>query len=506
MNRSVGKGAFVLIVSGFICKLFGALFRLPLTNILGIEGIAIFQMVMSLYSLAIIFVSNGVTSSLAKLVSSSRARGEGVKSSGYLKIGIKYVLFVGLMLGGILSIFSSKIASLQGLNSGRNYYLMLLLLPLGGLIGVYRGILQGHELMTPTAISQIIEQVSRFAFGLSFAYFFGRKGAESGVFGAFLGIVISEVLAFVYLQFVLSKRSSRECSCIEKKEFYRAVLPLSFSSGVIPFTHAIESLMVLPLLEMGGIEREIGQKLYGLQTGMVGVILSFPLLISIAVGTSLLPKVSYLSSTGEHEEERRIVSNAFSIMWTMLVPLVIGLCAISSEFYLLVYPSAIKGLGLVAEGLTYITAISILMAGIMQFLISLLQAKGFFKEVLIFSIIGGCVKIISLILLARIGSIGIYALPISNCLLNITIAICGIIKLYSYVKIDLFNLFLPPLSGLVMFLAVKLLLSSVGGVVGIILSIIAGGGVYLVLTLPLWQEFLKVILDKFKKSKKHLEN
>ena len=50
MKNNVGKGAFVLIVSGLICKLFGGLFRLPLTNIIGIEGIGIFQMIFSIYA------------------------------------------------------------------------------------------------------------------------------------------------------------------------------------------------------------------------------------------------------------------------------------------------------------------------------------------------------------------------------------------------------------------------------------------------------------------------
>lgn len=503
MKRSVGKGAFVLVLSGIVCKLFGAFFRLPLTNVLGIEGIAIFQMVMSLYSLAIIFVSNGVTNSLAKLVASSRAKGEVVKTSGYLKIGVKYVLWVGIVLGGLFAIFSNQIALLQGVSGGENYLLMLLLLPLGGLIGVYRGIIQGHELMSPTAISQIIEQVSRFAFGLSFAYFFGKQGVNSGVFGAFLGIVISEVLAFIYLQFILSKNVKFSPSVIEKREFYLAVLPLSFSSAVIPLTHAIESLIILPLLTSGGIDGGVAQKLYGLQTGMVGTILSFPLLISIAVGTSLLPKVSYLSSMGLKEEERQIEGRAFAVMWAILVPLTLGICAISKEFYLLVYPSAIKGFMEIAEGLTYVTALSTLMAGIMQFFISVLQAKGFFKEVLFYSIIGGVIKILTLVIFARIEGVGIYALPLSNTLLNTTISLCGVIKLYSHVKVEFFSLALPLLSGLVMFMAVKLLLFSVGGTAGLILSIFAGGGVYLVLTLPIWLEFLKVMQDK---CKKRLEN
>ena len=34
-------GAFILLISGIICKFLGAFFRLPLTNMLGIEGIGI---------------------------------------------------------------------------------------------------------------------------------------------------------------------------------------------------------------------------------------------------------------------------------------------------------------------------------------------------------------------------------------------------------------------------------------------------------------------------------
>ena len=65
MKSSVGKGALILIISGLICKFFGALFRLPLTNILGIEGIGIFQMIMSVYALLSAIVTSGVSSACA---------------------------------------------------------------------------------------------------------------------------------------------------------------------------------------------------------------------------------------------------------------------------------------------------------------------------------------------------------------------------------------------------------------------------------------------------------
>ena len=507
MSKSVGKGAFILVVSGLICKLFSVLYRLPLTNILGIEGIAIYQMVMSLYSLATVFLSSGLTSALSKLISSARAKGEVLKIKGFLKIGIKYVFAVGLGLGFVMAIFSPFISKIQGFNSGQCYLIMVLLLPLGGLIGVYRGVIQGYENMTPTATSQIIEQVTKFAFGLIFAYLFGRQSPEAGVFGAFLGILISEMVAIIYLYFTLNKKVkfSRE-TVIEKREFFSAVLPLSFSGGVIPLTHAIESLVILPLLSIAGIENGVAKSLYGLQTGVVGTILSFPLLVSVAVGVALLPKISFLSSSGNHQDEEKTITRAFSVMWACLVPLVLGLTAISREVYLLLFPSVIKDFLVLSNQLTILTAFSVLLSGVMQFLLSILQAKGLFSKALIFSLIGGAGKIATLVILARIKGIGIFALPISNAVLFGTVSVCAMIKLYKTVKVPFFNLALPLLSGAVMFMAVKLFISSFSGGVGLFFAIIVGGSVYVVLTLPLWIEILSPLIAKFKKSKNHLEN
>ena len=59
--------------------------------------------------------------------------------------------------------------------------------------------MQGFETMYPTAISQVIEQGIRFIFGLLFAFIFIKKSVDMGVFGAFLGIVVGEILSALYL-------------------------------------------------------------------------------------------------------------------------------------------------------------------------------------------------------------------------------------------------------------------------------------------------------------------
>ena len=116
MKSSVGKGALILIISGLICKFFGALFRLPLTNILGIEGIGIFQMIMSVYALLSAIVASGVSSALSKLISTARASGEMEKARKLYALAIKFALILALVLGFIILFLSGSSSSPQQLN------------------------------------------------------------------------------------------------------------------------------------------------------------------------------------------------------------------------------------------------------------------------------------------------------------------------------------------------------------------------------------------------------
>lgn len=501
MKNNVGKGAFVLILSGFICKIFGGLFRLPLTNIVGIEGIGIYQMISSIYSLALVFVSGGVTNSLSKLVSSARARGDYKIIGSYIRYALIFSLAVALGFAFFFLLFSRSIGSLQGLGSGsQTYKLFALILPLGALIGITRGLLQGYENMVPTAVSQILQQVSKLAFGLIFAYLLGKGDVGSGVFGAFLGITFSEVLACVYLIFIASRKKGLSYGKEGKKEFFSASLPLTFGGVVLPMTHAVESLFIIPLLMKAGLEREIATSLYGVQTGVVGAIMNFPLIISMAVAVSLLPNLSRLSANGDSEGQKKLISTSFSCMWFLLIPLVLGIMAISGGLYPIIYPRVIDGYFDITMQLTILGGISIIMTAIMQFLVAVLQANGFYSHSLIFHALGGIAKTSFLFIFAPMKEISIYAVAISNILLSLIVSICILVKLGKLIKIPLIELLLPLTASVIMFLSVKVFLSLVGGIFGVVLSVIIGMGLYFVFTLPLVTKYFHIFVDNFRKK------
>lgn len=74
-GQSFLKGAIIISVGGFIAKLLGAIYRIPLTNVLGGEGMGIYQMVYPLYCLLLTVSATGIPSGLAREISHA-VRGE----------------------------------------------------------------------------------------------------------------------------------------------------------------------------------------------------------------------------------------------------------------------------------------------------------------------------------------------------------------------------------------------------------------------------------------------
>ena len=498
MRKSVEMGAVVLIFSGIICKFFGALFRLPLTNIIGIEGIGIFQMIMSLYSLVLVLVTGGVTVTLSKLISSARAVNDYSKIKCVVRSSLIFSLGLGALLSILFSIFAKQISSLQGIGeSFPCYWLFLILVPASALIGVFRGTIQGYENMIPTAVSQIIEQVFKFVFGLLFAYIFARGGAWHGVFGAFIGIVLSEIFAFIYLMFHVFKKVHfvEESEKGYSKEFFYAVVHLTFSNSIMPLTNAFDSLIIVSRLVVAGFAIDKATALFGLQTGVVGAILNFPLIISVAVATALLPKLSYLSKSGDVVKERDAIQKNFSLMWYLLLPLVFGVMATCSVLYPIIYPTAIKGFLSIAIELTFWGGISAILSAIMQFSIAILQAKGNFKYYLSCMIMGGIAKILIVYFLASVKEIGVIAIPLASIAFSLIVIIMILIKLRSIIKLYYFDVLTPLLASIAMYLALRIFSSvlKLGNIFVLTISVFVGGVIYLVLTLPLLKKYYKLI-------------
>ena len=98
-KNTIIKGATYLGISTFIAKLLGAIYRVPLTNLLGSYGLGIYQMVFPLYSLLLDFSGAGVPSALSRLISKSTDKQ--AKAHQYLNVALRLFFVFGLVATGI---------------------------------------------------------------------------------------------------------------------------------------------------------------------------------------------------------------------------------------------------------------------------------------------------------------------------------------------------------------------------------------------------------------------
>ena len=168
-KQSFLKGSVILIASAIIAKAIGALFKIPLTNMLGGVGMSYFSCAYGLFLPVYALTATGLTTAVAKLTAESCAFGNYRNVKKIQKVSL--LLFSAAGLAGTVAVailagpFSEKIAACPKAELS-----ILMIAPsvfFGCLTAVYRGCWEGMRNMYPTAVSQVIEALVRLAAGLA---------------------------------------------------------------------------------------------------------------------------------------------------------------------------------------------------------------------------------------------------------------------------------------------------------------------------------------------------
>ena len=197
MKQSFIEGAVIVSAGGIAAKILGAFYRIPLTNLLGGQGMGVYQMVYPLYCLLLTLASAGVPAGLSRIVSVWEARG--APSRGVLSRALLLFGAVGGAGSLLMLAAAGGVSALQGEPAAAEAYRMLApSVFLVALISCFRGWFQGRHNFLPTALSETAEQAVKAALGLSFAYVF-RADVYRAVSYALLSVTASELFALLLL-------------------------------------------------------------------------------------------------------------------------------------------------------------------------------------------------------------------------------------------------------------------------------------------------------------------
>ncbi len=305
------KGAAWIAAGGFVAKVIGALYRIPLTNLIGGKGLGLYQLVYPVYCLLLTVSATGIPSSISKLTAERVAQGEDGKA--VLKTAMKLFALVGLVGSGIMALvapFLSKAQGSEGVLGG--YYALAPSVLLVSAISVFRGWFQGRNKMFPTAASEVTEQLVKVGFGLFFAYLF-RDDAQKAVVFLLLAVSISE-LATLFLMYVFYKREKgikkeKEGDRVAMKTVLRLSIPVTLSAILLPLSGLVDSVLAPRLLSSYASD---GVTLFGLFSGGAVTVINLPVSVCYGIAAASVPRVAM--ATGDRR--KRILS---SLGITMLV-------------------------------------------------------------------------------------------------------------------------------------------------------------------------------------------
>lgn len=371
MKKNVFSSAILLSFGGIVCKFMGAVYKIPLANILGAEGIGIYQLAYPLYAFLLVFVSGGIPYSLSCFVAKARAEGNQNKTAGYFYSAFLYSFALGICFALFMICFSKVLAKVQGNGlAWQSYVGFGLAILFSCLIPCFRGLFQGYENYVPTFVSQILEQLAKLVLGLFFSFLLAKKSLQLGVFGASLGVLAGELVAFFYLlvYFLANKKKYVFENVIYKhdaEKFFKFFVGIMLASVITPFLNVYQSFVVIPVLESLNFSKNFATSVYGIQTGMINPITNFPLVFSSALAIVLMPNLGYLFSK-DKEKARQMLSQSLKSVFVLSVPCMVGLFVLAKPILSLVFSSLDQNMTEIAQNFLKISAFSILFTVLSQ--------------------------------------------------------------------------------------------------------------------------------------------
>lgn len=516
-NKNFLKGALVLTVGALICKVLGAIYRIPLANILGDEGLGVYQLIYPVYAFSIVYVTSGITNAIAFLVSQDKKTYKIREVKKYFYSGLVISSLICLLIAISFVVFSNNIANILGNSQSRLGIIVAGISVLfSGLISSYRGLYQGFEDMTPTAISQILEQIFKVGFGIWFTILFVKNGSSMAVMGAFLGVLVGEIVASIYFLFfqMFNKNRYPEISKSNKKiKFFdatRAVLKKSLGFGItgliIPLTVAVDSFLVVNLLNKSGLNSNVSTALFGVMSGMVNSLINFPMILAVALSTSIIPTISFLVKRKQKRAVEDKVNTAIKLVLYLSFPCAIGLMIVANNVISIFYPTLDFAMKNVAVRLLLISSFNIIYLGLLQITSSILQALGRNYLPVINSFLGCLLKILITIVLVPISSINIYGSAIAGVVAYLLPSVLNIVFLRRIINVNIGakKTFGIVVAGAIMAgatITINLLLTNrVGNLLSLIICVIVAVLIYFSITLAFGTISKKELFNKLEKS------
>lgn len=347
------EGAAILGIAGVVVKIIGAVFRIPLTNWIGEQGMALYGCAYPIYSFFLVISTAGIPVAISKMVSERITVRNYGGAHAVFKVSIRLLGGIGILsfllcyMGA--DFIATKIQHIpEAASSIRAISLALLFVPL---MSAFRGYFQGRQNMNPTAISELTEQTFRAVVGLSLAHSFVAVGLEEAAAGAtfgasagsFAALLVISVIYMLNRRVIHVKIRRGENEEEERREILKKILiiaiPITIGAAIMPIMGAIDSAIVPGRLMDTGWTKEQATGMYGQLSGYCNSLIGLPQVFTQAVAVSLVPAISAAFLRGDRNSLHEHVKLGLRATMIIGFPCSVGLMIMAEPILLLLFKS-----------------------------------------------------------------------------------------------------------------------------------------------------------------------
>lgn len=319
-------GAVKLIIAGFIVRLMGFANRIFMSNLIGAEGMGLFQLTSPVYSLIILTLTSGVSISVSSMTAQERARGNEKNALRIAKTGFAFLLSLGLLISGLLVLFAKYIA-VNILGDERTYLSLVLLAPCIPIVAAassIRGYFYGSMHVTPTAISQVVEQIVRIGVIFVLAVKIAGQDLAYACALATVSAAIGEMANLLVVGCVFYKETKKpylKSATLSRRKtaivIAKRSIPVSINRLLTSIMGAVEAILLPARFLAGGLDYKSSIEALGRLSGMASPLIYFPTVITSALAIQLVPAISQALSLKRHKLANLRISRCIKLSFLL---------------------------------------------------------------------------------------------------------------------------------------------------------------------------------------------
>ena len=384
------KGTFILTIASFVVKVIGSLNWIFVSRILGGEGIGLYQMAFPIYFFAMTISQAGVPVAISIITAERVALNDIYGAKRVFRISMALMLVTGIFFSVLTYFAADWLIEWQFIRDARAHLSVVALAPtvfFVTFLASSRGYLQGWQRMTPTAVSQIVEQIFRVITMIVLADLFLPMGLEYASAGASLGALagaVTGLIVLVYFHIKLNKeidikygldlkpteQSKNESAFNIMKRIFTLSLPVSAASIMLPVVSNLDLMIVPQRLEVAGYSVHQATELFGYLTGMAVPLVNLATILTASLAVSIVPAISEARALKDTTRIYRQTAAAVRISNFVCFPAFVIVFLLATPIASLIYNAPGAGPAVM------ISAVSIILLGLHQVSTGVLQGLG----------------------------------------------------------------------------------------------------------------------------------